>query len=94
MKKLNFDKLNESDMKNRAEYVQLLIKNMKIDIEKENNIEIKKLIKKEYNGRMINVILRGYDIPLQGSTTITCKHMKAVLPTPLSVQKQGYFKNF
>ena len=42
-------------------------------LSKEDEMEIK--------GRVLNLVLRGYDIPLQGSTHNTCK-IERVLPEP------------
>ena len=35
----------------------------------------------EIRGRILNIIIRGYDIPLQGSTRNTCQ-VERVLPEP------------
>ena len=84
--------MKKSDLANRAKYVNCLIQKMNEMLSNESDENKKTMIKEEINGRIINIILRGYDIPLQGSTTLTCDHMKPIIPTPERVKKSGYFK--
>ena len=59
-----------------------------------NNYDFSSVSQQNQIINAINVILRGYDIPLQGSTTNTCDHMTPVLPTPDKIKKSGYFEKF
>jgi hypothetical protein len=48
----------------------------------------------ELEGRATNMYLRWYDIPLQGSTTYTCTHMKPIIPELYFFERQTFFKKF
>jgi len=83
-----------SELTLRGDYARMLISKMDLDINSEVNRQLKKQMHTEFNGRIVNVILRGYDIPLQGSTTHTCNHLNRVLPDPIFFKRKGYFKSF
>lgn len=87
---INFlETLEQEEKENRAKYIPLLIELLEVCSAAQEDPEIKKLIEEEVKGRILNVILRGYDIPLQWSTTFTCRHMKRVLPEPETMIRKG-----
>lgn len=62
-----------------------------------NNILDKKIDKEilaELEGRALNMYLRGYDIPLQGSTMHTCSHMKPIVPEQWFFERRSFIKLF
>jgi hypothetical protein len=75
-------------MIDRIEKARQILSKMEIDkangvLSNEDELEIK--------GRLLNIVLRCYDIPLQGSTTNTYKP-ETVLPTPQSFVRSEFHK--
>lgn len=63
---------------NRIEYAKEVLSKMETD--KSNGV-LSEQDEMEIRGRILNIVLRGYDIPLQGSTMNTHKPER-VIPEP------------
>jgi hypothetical protein len=87
------DKAELFEIDDREDYSFKLIKiiNTLLD-NKTLDAEFDRDLIAELEGRALNMYLRGYDIPLQGSTTHTCSHMRPVIPEPWFFERRSFLK--
>lgn len=74
----------------RLEYAKEVLSKMELDksngiLSIEDELEIK--------GRIFNIVMRGYDIPLQGSTTKTC-NINRIVPKPSFFVRSEFHKKW
>jgi hypothetical protein len=83
-------KKNNKIRANRIEYAKSILKQMEVD---HANGKLTEDDITEIKGRVFNIMLRGYDLPLLGSTTNTCVNER-VLPEPYFFERKGFHKLF